>query len=234
MSIIFSEWGPEGAGEFDGVAAVIIIVDVLSFSTCVDIAVGRGATVYPCASEDDGAAAAWLASSIGAELAGRRGSSARFSLSPASLFSIAQGAKLVLPSPNGSAISAIPRTTPVLAGCLRNARAVAAKAIAIAGDGPVAVVPAGEQWPSGSLRPAVEDLIGAGAIIEELRLPCSAEAEVARQAFLGARAALPELLRTCFSGRELSERAYLEDIEVAAALNVSITAPMLIDGAYRS
>src|SRR5262245_60717687 len=91
MSIIFSEWGPEGAAAFDGIAAAVIVVDILSFSTCVDIAVDRGATVYPHACEDDGTAAR-LASSLGAELAGRRGSgNARFSLSPASLLSIEQG-----------------------------------------------------------------------------------------------------------------------------------------------
>jgi 2-phosphosulfolactate phosphatase len=232
MSIVFCEWGPEAASEFDSIAAAIIIVDVLSFSTCVDIAIGRGATVYPCAFEEDDAAAR-LASRLGAQVAGRRGSNSRFSLSPASLFSIEQGTKLVLPSPNGSAISAILLKAAVLAGCLRNARAVAAKAMAIARGGPVAVIPAGERWPNGALRPAIEDLIGAGAIVEELKLPSSAEAEVARQAFLGARGVLPELLRTCFSGRELSERGYVEDIHVAAALNCSTAAPVLIDGAYR-
>lgn len=136
MSIIFSEWGAEGAGAFDGVAAAIIIVDVLSFSTCVDIAVGRGAVVYPCACEEPHAAAR-RASTIGAQLAGRRGgNNALFSLSPASLFSIEQGTKLVLPSPNGSSISAVPRTAPVLAGCFRNARAVAARAVSIVRGGP--------------------------------------------------------------------------------------------------
>jgi 2-phosphosulfolactate phosphatase len=112
--------------------------------------------------------------------------------------------------------------------------AVAARSITIARGGAVAVVPAGERWPNGALRPAIEDLIGAGAIIEELGLPRSAEAEVAKQAFLGARAALPELLRACFSGRELSERGYSEDIDVAADLNCSTATPVLIDGAYRS
>ncbi|HEY7643573.1 MAG TPA: 2-phosphosulfolactate phosphatase [Hyphomicrobiales bacterium] len=231
MSVALSEWGAEGARKFGEFAGALVIVDVLSFSTCVDIAVGRGATVYPVA--DDCGAAARMARTVGAELAGPRGSREhRFSLSPASLSEIEAGAKLVLPSPNGSAISAAARTVPVLAGCLRNARAVARKAAAIARGSPVAVIPAGERWPDGSLRPAIEDLIGAGAIIEELRLPCSPEAEIARLAFRSARPAIADLLRGCTSGRELIDRGYPHDVEAAIELNVSATAPLLVDGAY--
>jgi len=121
MSIVVCEWGPEGARQFGESAGAMVIVDVLSFSTCVDIAVNRGATVYPFA--DDCRAAARMAKAIGAELAGPRGSREhRFSLSPSSLLEIEAGTKLLLPSPNGSAISVATRAVPVLAGCLRNAR----------------------------------------------------------------------------------------------------------------
>jgi len=53
------------------------------------------------------------------------------------------GTRLVLPSPNGSAVAAaIAHAVPVvLAGCLRNAAAVARVAREAGGDGPVAVVP---------------------------------------------------------------------------------------------
>jgi 2-phosphosulfolactate phosphatase len=174
-----------------------------------------------------------MAKTIGAELAGARGSDEyRFSLSPTSLSEIAAGTKLVLPSPNGSTISAAAHRTPVLAGCLRNAGAVARKAVAIARGSPVAVIPAGERWPDGSLRPAIEDLIGAGAIIEELGLRCSPEAEIARQAFRGALPAMAEILRGCTSGRELIDRGYPQDVEAAINLNVSLTTPLLVDGAY--
>jgi 2-phosphosulfolactate phosphatase len=188
--------------------------------------------VFPFASGDHSAAAGF-AKTIGAEAAGPRGSPEyRFSLSPSSLFAVEAGSKLVLPSPNGSSISAAARTVPVLAGCLRNARAVAKRAAALAQGSAVAVIPAGERWPDGSLRPAVEDLLGAGAIIAELDLSCSPEAAIARVAFCGVRHQLGEILRGCVSGQELISRGFAQDVEIAIELNASTTAPLLVNGAY--
>ena len=99
----------------------------------------------------------------------RRGHSGgdTYSLSPAGLLEIPAGTRLVLPSPNGSTLSLATRGTPTLAGCLRNSRSVAAYAGRLGRR--VAVIPCGERWPDGSLRPAVEDLVGAGTIISRLR-----------------------------------------------------------------
>ena len=230
MPLAVCEWGPEGACKFNGNVGAIVIVDILSFSTCVDVAVARGAVVYPFGL-DDSSAVMEAAKALGAEIAGPRGSSDySFSLSPGSLASIATGTQLVLPSPNGSAISAAAWSVPVLAGCLRNARAVAQKAIHAAQGGSIAVIPAGERWPDGGLRPAIE--IGAGAIADELGIPCSPEAEIAQQAFRSARPFLASLLRDCVSGRELIYRGFPQDVEAAIELNTSATAPLLINGAY--
>lgn len=232
MTQTVSEWGPQGAARFDGHVGAIVIVDVLSFSTCVDIAVARGAIVYPFG-YGDRRGASDLANSIGGAVAGPRGNQAfRFSLSPASLTGIEAGSKLVLPSPNGSAISAEGRATPVLAGCLRNARAVARRALDVAQDEPVAIVPAGERWPDGTLRPAIEDLIGAGAIAEALGRPCSPEAEVARRAFVALHDTIADIVRKSTSGQELVHRGYPDDVELAVALDASTTAPRLVNGTY--
>ncbi len=40
------EWGPEGARELGRSSRVVIVVDVLSFSSAVDVAVARGAGVF--------------------------------------------------------------------------------------------------------------------------------------------------------------------------------------------
>jgi 2-phosphosulfolactate phosphatase len=210
----------------------MVIVDVLSFSTCVDVAVARGAMVYPFPYGDFSAAEV-AARTIGAEIAGPRESTKyRYSLSPSSLCAIEAGTKLVLPSPNGAAISAAVRSVPVLAGCLRNAKSVAARAAALAQGAAIAVIPAGERWPDGSLRPSIEDLIGAGAVIEALGLPCSSEAVIAREIFCSVRLRVGELVRGCVSGQELINRGYAHDVEISIDLNASISAPLLENGAY--
>lgn len=223
------EWGLQGMLSTAANVHAAVIVDVLSFSTCVDVACARGAHVLPCALDHDEAKA--LAQEQGATLAARRGASGP-SLSPASLQALASGARLVLPSPNGSALSQRCAAPAVYAGCLRNAKAVAQALAQHAG--PVVVVAAGEKWLDGSLRVALEDLLGAGAIITALNKRKSPEAQAAEAAFLLHRAALHETLLLASSGIELLERGFGDDIAIASALDVSAACPRLIDGAYRN
>ena len=63
---------------------VFVVVDVLSFSTCVSVASARGAIVYPFRAKDDSAAA--FAKERGALLAGPRGAAARLGLKRTTLF----------------------------------------------------------------------------------------------------------------------------------------------------
>jgi 2-phosphosulfolactate phosphatase len=123
------EWGVVGHDAL-AKADVVIVVDVLSFSTCVDVAIGRGAAIFPYPWKDSTANEFALAQ--GAELAGRRGE-ARYTLSPASFLDAPSGLRCVLPSPNGAGLSLQAATTgaTVLAGCLRNASAVAKAARSI-------------------------------------------------------------------------------------------------------
>src|SRR5919202_2168934 len=225
------EWGAAGVAALAPISDAVAIVDVLSFSTAVEIAVSRGATVYPVGWQDERAAD--VARERGALLASPyRHAPDGYSLSPTSLLQIPTGTGLVLPSPNGATLSLATGATPTIAGCLRNAEAVA-RALRQIGRC-VAVVSAGERWPDGSLRPAVEDLLGAGAIIHHLPGTRSPEAAAAEALFLHFQDSLAILLRECSSGRELIERGFVNDVELAAALDISASAPVLADGAYRA
>src|SRR4051794_3969764 len=112
------EWGLAGLTHLLPTSDVIIIVDVLSFSTCVDVAVGRGGVVYPYRFRDEGAVG--YAESVGALLAESRRNAAGYTLSPASLQTLPTGTRLVLPSPNGSTLTLATGGVPTFAGCLRN------------------------------------------------------------------------------------------------------------------
>jgi len=209
--------------------AVVVIVDVFSFSTAVTIACGRGARIYPCPWNDERAAE--LARAEGATLASKTRESA-FSLSPAALREIPIGAHMVLPSRNGSAIAFAAREAgfaSIAAGCLRNAAAVARWI----DNRPVAIIACGERWPDDSLRFAIEDWIGAGAIIARLPHARSVEAEAAAAAFERLRAGLGDSLAASASGRELIEAGRESDVEVASELDADDLIPILDGAAFR-
>jgi 2-phosphosulfolactate phosphatase len=235
------EWGEAGLRRLAPHADIVVVVDVLSFATAVDVAVGGGAVVYPCRWRDDRAAN--LAAHVGAVLAGARSGPDQgvpYSLSPASLLSIPPGTRLVLPSPNGATLSqlAADHCPVVLTGCLRNATAIAGVVRALGGT--VAVIAAGERWVNagahtGSLRPAVEDLVGAGAILAALTPPQpSPEAVVAIAAWRAIAPALTPFLAASSSGRELRERGCAQDVDLAGQVDVSQAVPYLREGAFRA
>jgi 2-phosphosulfolactate phosphatase len=227
MQRVVCEWGRQGAKTLSEQCAVVIIVDVLSFSTCVDIAAGRSIRVYPYRGPWEEAEA--FAQSHKAVLAQHRGQGG-FSLSPAAVATAPHVDQIVLPSPNGSALTLLAaENTRVLCGCLRNAAAVAA---ACAGYASVGVVPAGEKWPDGSLRPSLEDWLGAGAIISHLAGSWSPEAKAAAASFEAHRGDLLEALLACPSGVELVDWGFSQDVEIAAQYDVSATAPYFEDLAY--
>ncbi|MEM6553435.1 MAG: 2-phosphosulfolactate phosphatase [Planctomycetota bacterium] len=213
------EWAEHGIDSAPD-DAVIVMIDVLSFTTSVDIGTGRGATVWPYRWKDESAEA--YARSHDAILAQRRGVTGHadqpgtgFSLSPASLLTLRAGTRLVLLSPNGSRLSFQARDTHhhVVAGCLRNAAAVGHYAASL--GRPITVIPAGERWPDGSLRPALEDWLGAGAVLAAILdakttsvAEASPEATAAIASFRHHQADLAHALLTCRSGQELVDRGY--------------------------
>jgi 2-phosphosulfolactate phosphatase len=218
------EWGLNGLLTLQSSSDAVVIVDVLSFSTAVDIAVSNGASVLPYRWKDDGAGR--FAVENGAVLAEGRSAEDKYTLSPASLRSLPRGTALVLPSPNGSTLARSAKGPHVYTACLRNAPAVAKRA---AVHGPrIAVIPAGERWHDSSLRPCLEDLLGAGAVLEALSGSPSPEAEMAVATFARLRRDLRGALSRCGSGKELIERGFELDVELASEYAASGTSPMLL------
>ena len=228
------DWALAGLSRIVPEVSVIVIVDVLRFTTAVSVAVERGCAVYPSPWQD-GSAETW-ARERGIAVAGLRDDGS-LSLSPTDLGRMDLPERLLLPSPNGSAltVAAKEQSVPhVLAGCLRNAVATAARAIELADGGSVAVIAAGELSRDGSMRPAIEDLLGAGAIISALdrMAPWSPEAVVAAAAFDGVRATLSTVIGECASARELAGHGFADDVAIASELDTSNVAAELRDGAY--
>ena len=206
------EWGLHGL-RATASDAIVVLVDIHSFTTSVSIACGRGAIVWPCA---------WNPS-----LAGQR-------VSPSTLINAAPGAELVLPSQNGSALAyeAMREGRTVIAASIRNAGAVAAWLRRQ--HSPVAVIACGERWPDDTWRFSVEDLIGAGAVIAQLGGDASPEAASAAAAFNAARTDLFAPLRNCSSGRELMKRGFERDVVLASELNAERSVPLLVQSAFRA
>lgn len=225
------EWGAAAIEQLAGDVDCVVVVDVMSFSTCVDVAVARGAQVLPYAWRDAGAQA--YARERGAELASiDRRLAQGWSLSPSSLAGVPAGLKLVLPSPNGSAIAfaARDRGVAVFCGSLRNRRATAR---ACAGFARVLVVACGERWPDGTLRPALEDHVGAGGIVAALGRPdLSAEARAAALLHESLGATRRATLADCASARELVERGFGADVDLCLDEDASDVAARLADDRF--
>lgn len=233
------DWGLGGAAELGRVCAALVVVDVLSFTTAVEVAVSRGIRVHPF---PWGAQAADYALRVGAVAAVGRDAVTRdhpWSLSPAALRTAPVVPDLVLPSPNGSAICAAASATglPVVAACLRNAPAVGRWLVAEgygSTQAPVGVIAAGERWPDGTLRPSVEDQLGAAAVLDALATVSgglSVEAAVALAA-LTSVPDLPAAIRGSVSGRELTYRGFGADVELAIQVGVSQMVPLLRSGVF--
>ncbi len=191
------EWGIEGL-ERVAPADVVVVVDVLRFSTTVAARVAVGESVPLDA-------AALAVSRNGAVVAGRAGEAL------------------------------------VLLGCVRNAAAVAQAVLRHQLDRgartSVAVIAAGERDGSdGRVRFAVEDQLGAGAVIDALGTlgidHTSPEAAAAGEAFRGLRPALRHLLTASGSGQELIDLGRRDEVLAASVLDDVSAVPVLRDGVF--
>lgn len=202
------EWGDDGLARL-AASDVVVVVDVLRFSSTVTTRVAAGGAVPLDA-------AAHAVSLNGAAI-----SRAAAALDPAPI---------------------------VLLGCLRNASAVAEAiadeqrrrgartSIALIAGGELVPAEAGAATSRTTRRFAVEDLLGAGAIVDALGVRgidhTSPEAAAAGEAFRGLRAATRHLLAASGSGQELAERGAHDEVRAAAELDASTAVPVLRKGVF--
>ncbi|MBZ4487602.1 2-phosphosulfolactate phosphatase [Microbacterium sp. cx-55] len=192
------EWGVDGLARL-APSDVVVVVDVLTFSSQVTDAVAAGDGILLAT----GLAAGEEAASVAAAAA-------------------ASGAHVLL-------------------GSLRNAAAVAKEALAEqqrrGARTSIAVIAVGERA-GAATRFAVEDQLGAGAIIDALGAlgidHTSPEAAAACEAFRGLRAAVRHLLTASGSGQVLIEAGRRDDALAAAQVDATHVVPVLRDGIFVS
>jgi len=228
------EWGLSALDNLSSEIDCAVIVDVMSFSTCVSLAINNGASIYPYPWKD--ASAIEYGTTLGARTArlDRRFSGEGYSLSPASIKNISEGEKLVLPSPNGSAISfkAKDLGIAVFSGCFRN---IIATANACRAFERILLIPCGERWPNDSLRPCIEDYVAAGGIIAGIgRENYSPEAQAAVAVWQHYQKQNLAPLRECSSALELIQRGYDQDVDLCLERDKSEKACRLWGDAFIS
>ncbi|MDJ1115509.1 2-phosphosulfolactate phosphatase [Microbacterium dauci] len=191
------DWGVEGLERL-APADVVVVVDVLRFSSTVAARVAAGEEVP----HDDAAHAV---------------------------------------SRNGAAVATAAASAPVVfLGCLQNASAVASAVLAEqarrGARTSVNIVAAGELTDVGSLRFAVEDQLGAGAVLAALEAlgvdHTSPEAAAASEAFRGLRGAVKHLLTASGSGQELLDAGRRDEVLAAAVHDSVASVPVLRDGVW--
>ncbi|UCG61570.1 MAG: 2-phosphosulfolactate phosphatase [Candidatus Zixiibacteriota bacterium] len=231
------EWGAAGAERAARRGDIVVVVDVLSFSTSVAQAVSRGAVIYPCGEDED---TQELAANSKAEVAVRRKhvpDKGRYSLSPLTYADIDEGTRVVLPSLNGgTCVRCSESASSLFSGALVNARAVAQVVTEILRTFSlnVTVIACGEREkePPHDLRPAIEDYLGAGAILAGIPFDKSPEARLCESAYLASEGQIDKLIFDSVSGRELREIGFEEDVKFAARTDIFATVAYLQGGAF--
>jgi 2-phosphosulfolactate phosphatase len=223
------DWGWRGCREAAARGDVVVIVDVLRFSTMVATAASRRIAIVPASDADD------------IDTLGREHRAIRIDnpLTPLRYLQIESGTRVVVRSPNGATCARLARGAPeVVVGAIVNASAVAAylrEALTRGRQQGATVIACGERWADasedGALRFAIEDYLGAGAILHGIDADLSPEARLCASAFEASKHQLLPLLLDCGSGRELLARGDRSSVELAAALDRYDVVPILRDGA---
>jgi len=233
------EWGARGVREAANRGDIIIIVDVLSFSTTVITAIHHGAIIFPYPAYKDGKESNY-AERVGAELIFGRAESMKLgnpTLSPMTFNQTHKNKKYVLCSLNGALCSWVAVKVPaLLVGGLLNVTSVAsfANKLQKKTGAAITVISCGEQWEDvlegeNKLRPAIEDYLGAGAILSKLDGRKSPEADLCANAFYSVEGRVEELIMKSGSGRELILKGFEKDVIHATHIDAFKNVPVLTD-----
>jgi 2-phosphosulfolactate phosphatase len=130
----------------------------------------------------------------------------------------------------------------VVAACLRNRSAVAdwiiAKQAELGRRTSIVVIAVGELDDTAETRFAVEDLFGAGAVIEALGLRgidfTSPEAAAAAAAFEGLRNGVGHLLSASATAQQLAQSGHPQHVQAAREVDVSSVVPILDGAVFRA
>lgn len=234
------DWGPEGVTEAVARGDIVVVVDVLRFSSTATAAVAAGMKLLPVDAVPE---ARLKAEELDLPLVrSSRGSPDPEQPTDSPLWYAEHGrpgAAAVYPSPNGARLTALAAGHPhVYAGAFLNSTAVARVAAREAKKDALnmTVIAAGERStdfdPAAASRRlfAIEDYLAAGAIVAASGLSLSPDARVAATAWHGSRDDLLEILRSCLSGRWLIDSDRSEEVDYCAQVDAVTAVPMLRDG----
>jgi 2-phosphosulfolactate phosphatase len=213
------------------VGSAVVVIDTLRATTTIAQAVAQGAAVEPVPS----IAEAKRRRTKGVLIAGERGGKklAGFDLgnSPVDISKATLGKRLVLTTTNGTgAVARSRQAKSIWAGALVNAGAIAR---ALRGEASIVLLCAGR-----TTGLALEDLIGAGAIIAALPAGSFEEsalsdgARIALELFRRERDTLHAFIASCESGRNLVKMGSADDVVFCAQLDTIDVAPRLVRGRF--
>jgi 2-phosphosulfolactate phosphatase len=211
---------------------VCVVVDVIRASTTLVTLVERGASRIYIAS-GIAAARAGAGRVTGAVMAGEQDAVAPpgfdYVNSPVEASRArVEGRPVIFATTNGTAANqAVHRLGPVLIGALRNARAVAAEAVAAAGESgcDLTIVCAGREGSFG-----LDDAYCAGALVERILPIVKAELTDAADGALRLRRSAAdalELFRQTAAGQNVIRRGLGPDVDFCAEVDVSPAVPRL-------
>jgi 2-phosphosulfolactate phosphatase len=213
---------------------IIVIVDVLRFSSTVCTAVANGFSVVAFSHPNK---AARYSEESGTPMSGPTGN-AKYSLSPLDYLNPKAPEEIALVSPNGAAlVRMIDGTAKAFIGCFLNSRALG-RYLAMLSRGAnkgISLIAAGEAAEGKyenlkQRRFAIEDYLGCGAILTELSMSKTAEATVCQRAFESCKHDYVKLIGESLSGKYLSERGFGFDISHCVQRNLYDCIPAIQSG----